>query len=255
MGGILLLLALLPAFLPSEDNYTEALSVIQDPPQSQTLPGGSVTMRCHVFTRDQEWSRLRLEWKRRDLPTTLCTALILLLSNLNHSCIPRFNLTWQWPMVTLHLDNATEQDVGVYECSVNVEIPNLLSAVGNGTALNVSASAGRAMSYIGLWWWLVIGGAAVGIILLLAVGLCCYRHRHLCRKTGEEIYENVEYCKQQEANKSTCCKGSQRNSPDVYTVNLQSRGQLPVPPQYVHHGKAPRAQHIHSSKQRAAKRP
>lgn len=126
------------AFLPSEDNYTEALSVIQDPPQSQTLPGGSVTMRCHVFTRDQEWSRLRLEWKRRDLPTTLCTALILLLSNLNHSCIPRFNLTWQWPMVTLHLDNATEQDVGVYECSVNVEIPNLLSAVGNGTALNVS---------------------------------------------------------------------------------------------------------------------
>lgn len=75
------------------------------------------------------------------------------------------------------------------------------------------------------------------------------------RLPGEEIYENVEYCKQQEANKSTCCKGSQRNSPDVYTVNLQSRGQLPVPPQYVHHGKAPRAQHIHSSKQRAAKRP
>ncbi|XP_019368683.1 PREDICTED: transmembrane and immunoglobulin domain-containing protein 2 [Gavialis gangeticus] len=202
-------------------------------------------MRCHVAVGAQEWSRLRLEWKRRDLPVALCTALILLPSNPNHSCIPRFNLTWQWPQVTMHLDNATEQDTGVYECSVNVEIPNLLSAVGNGTALNVSASAGGAVSYTGLWWWLAIGGAAVGIILLLAGGLCCYRHWHLCRKTcrktDEEIYENVQL----EANKSTCCKGNQSKRADVYIVNLQSRGHLPVPPQHVHHGRAPRAQRIH----------
>ncbi|XP_019412510.1 PREDICTED: transmembrane and immunoglobulin domain-containing protein 2 [Crocodylus porosus] len=211
-------------------------------------------MSCHIDIEAQEWSRLRLEWKRRDLPTALCT-LILLPSNPNHSCNPPFNLTWQWPQVTLHLGNATEQDTGVYECSVNVEIPNLLSATGNGTALNVSASAGRPVSDTGLWWWLVIGGAAVGIVLLLAGGLCCYRHRHLCRKTDEETYENVQYYKQLEASKSTCCKGSHSKTADVYTVNLQSRGQPPVPPQPVHHGRALRAQHIHSSNQRAAKRP
>uniref|UniRef100_A0A7M4FWL3 Ig-like domain-containing protein n=1 Tax=Crocodylus porosus TaxID=8502 RepID=A0A7M4FWL3_CROPO len=135
----------------------EALLVIQDPPRSQIRPGDSVSMSCHIDIEAQEWSRLRLEWKRRDLPTALCT-LILLPSNPNHSCNPPFNLTWQWPQVTLHLGNATEQDTGVYECSVNVEIPNLLSATGNGTALNVSGEGPRGLGAQGAGLGLGVGG-------------------------------------------------------------------------------------------------
>ncbi|XP_007659645.1 transmembrane and immunoglobulin domain-containing protein 2 [Ornithorhynchus anatinus] len=196
------------------------LQINQEPQTIQVKPGSIVNINCMVIS-DEIMEQIRVEWLKNG---TMLHSFLITNNMLNETNHPRgWKLSWRNHSLGLSLPINDNNDTGIYQCRIIVEIPQIKQGNGSGTIVHLKETkAVDPKSFVSdfIVWSLVMGGIA-SVTLVLAAVICCYR-RH-CRDTGEHFYAKI-LCRPKAEGQEGKRAGPETNEREVEKTNQGEKG-------------------------------